>query len=169
MGGQPPVKFAVDKVAQPPERISQRNAGYDEIGHAEKIQTVFAHENGRRHHHADEPAVIGHAGDAGEVETAGKLEGQDDLQGVVQVVGEVVEAYIAQTGADNQPEDHGRHEPLELFNVQVESVFPPDAVARQQVSDGKSHDIHEPVVLKLEPADFKNDRVHVRRQMLPPE
>jgi hypothetical protein len=68
-----------------------------------------------------------------------------------------------------RPMNHGRHESLELIGVDLEPIFPPDAMAGQHIGDGKGHDVHEPVVLQSEAADLQDDRVHMRRQMLPPE
>jgi hypothetical protein len=43
-----------------------------------------------------------------------------------------------------------------------------DAVEDQKIGEGKGHDIHQPVVLKPEPANFNYDRAYMLRQVLPP-
>jgi hypothetical protein len=43
-----------------------------------------------------------------------------------------------------------------------------DAMEHQKIGEAKSDNVHKPVILKLEPANFKYNRADVLRQVLPP-
>ena len=92
----------------------------------------------------------------------------NDFERVLNIIGKIVKQHIAQAGANDQTQDQGGCDVLDLIGGKFESVFMFEAIENQKKRDGKRHDIHQTVVLEFEPADFKNNGANVLRQMLPP-
>ena len=86
----PAVELTVDEVAQPPEGVAQGRGGRHEVHHGDEGLLVAAAEKIAGRHDADHPAMIGHAGDPGEMETVADIEGQNDFEGVGGKIGPVV-------------------------------------------------------------------------------
>ena len=84
------------------------------------------------------------------------------------IIGKIVKQHITQACTDDQAYNQIGHDVLDLIGAKLESLFMFEAIYNQKKSDGKSHNIHQTVILELEPADFKNNRANMLRQVLPP-
>ena len=79
------------------------------------------------------------------------------------IIGKIVKQHITQAGTRDQAQDRICHDILDLIGGKLESLLMFEAIENQKKSDTKRHNIHQTVILELEPADFKNNRAYVLR------
>ena len=77
------------------------------------------------------------------------------------IIGKIVKQHITQAGTDDQAQDQIGRDIFDLIGGKLESLFMFEAIENQKKSDGKSHNIHQTVILELEPADFNDNGVYV--------
>ena len=72
-------------------------------------------------------------------------------------LGEVVNKYVNESGADQHPDDEIRDERVELLLGQYTGT-PPDPRERQSISDKVADEVHHPVPAELEGTERDNVR-----------
>ncbi len=90
--------------------------------------------------------MITHAGNTYEPDTIGKFKRQQDFQRVRQVVGQIVKYDVPESGSEDQTDDHGGYDIVELLPGEMEAVFRAKAIPSHKIDDGKCHHIHHAVV-----------------------
>src|SRR5690606_21191340 len=104
-----------------------------------------------------------------EVEAAGKAEGQEYFERVLQVIREVVEEHIAEPPARQYSYEAVGEDVLQEFLVVFsEPGLGAGAVPGQEVGHREGDDVHEAVPLDFHRAQAEEDRIHPFGQMLPP-
>ena len=147
----PPEEFAVDEIAQPSQTKANGDGDDVEVDPAPEVDLVAA---------GKEPAAHDHR-EAGPVKAHSSLPGGQNLQGVAQVIGQVVEQDIPQAAADNDRENQDQ---IEVFKMggQVPAVVAADLLLDQEIAGRKAQDIHQSVPADLQGAHGEDDRVDVR-------
>jgi len=140
------VEFGVNKITQSPESIPQGNNGDEKIRDFPETQPGFSAVPESGQNDTDESAMITHAGNTHEPNTVRKIKRQQDFQGVRQVVGQIVKYDVPESGTENQTDDHGSYEIVELLSGEMEAVFRAKAIPGQEIDDGKCHHIHHAVI-----------------------
>ena len=82
---------------------------------------------------------------------------------MINIIGKIVKQHITQEGTDDQAYNQVGSDVLDLVGGKLESFFMFEAMENQKKIDAKSHDIHQTVILELEPADFKDNGAYVLR------
>ena len=102
----------------------------------------------------DGAAVIGHAADPHKSDTVCKFEGENDLQGVVEVIREIVEQRITESSAQDKAHDAPDENVLDGLRVKIIGL-PFDAVKDEEIGQSEGHKIHEAVITELKGAEGK--------------
>src|SRR3546814_6724255 len=92
--------------------ISNRRCCRDKVTHRQRCEAAPPGEDRNGDYHADEAAVEGHA-------TFPDFEG---IKGILQVIGGVVEGYVANTTPKNDPEHRPEYEVVEILGVRSDGV-----------------------------------------------
>ena len=66
------------------------------------------------------------------------------------IVGKIVKQHITQAGTDDQAYNQIGHDVLDLIGGKFESIFKFEAIENQKKRNGKSHNIHQTIILEFE-------------------
>ena len=100
--GGPTEEFTIDKITDPAEGISQRNYRTEEIGKTPHAYSLPMAKDKGDDKDTDGTTMIRHTGKPHKSKTAGKIKGENDLEGTSQVIVKIVEQHISESGANEQ-------------------------------------------------------------------
>ena len=150
-GGDAAKQLAVDEVAQPAEKKTDRRGDHVQVGGLPEVEAGAAAVKEAGHQRAQAAAVETHAA---------RPDGRD-LQRMGQVVARVVEEHVAQAAAEHHPEDQGQVEVVEL-GQQAGELELPGLQGHQPVGGEEAEHVHQAVPADLQRPQGKDHRVDGR-------
>src|SRR3546814_2826119 len=122
----------------------------DKVTHRQRCEAAPPGEDRNGDYHADEAAVEGHA-------TFPDFEG---IKGILQVIGGVVEGYVANTTPKNDPEHRPEYEVVEILGVRSDGVASGE-METVPPAEQDPGDVRQCVPPNYQRADRESNRVDV--------
>ena len=163
-GGDPSVKFAVQKIPDPSKKVSGRNCRHDKVGKSPEINLIVSNKNPGSQNDADESAVIAHPAQT-DKPARSRIERIDDCQRVVEIIRKIIKKDISQPTADDHAYDGIKKE---VQNFCPRKICLPffQTIRQNKINRQKSRDVHQRIPLNRKRADTENIRTDPFRKML---
>ena len=165
-GGNPAVKLAINEITDSSKGISKRDGRAKEVSKPPEVYLMFTAENNRRNKDADGAPVVGHATDTNVLHTVSEIEREDNLKGMLYVMGKIVKKDITEPCADYESCDGPDKKVLNYF-CRIRIILTFYSIRDEDICQEKCYYIHETVIANLKGTDLKDNRTHALGKMLP--
>ena len=141
---RPSPQFAVNEIADAPEKQSRRNHRRDIIGHIPKAFAFLATKEPQREHHAEQPAVERHAA----------FPNLERIEQILRPVAHAIKEHVTDAPAEDDAEHQIRHEIAHLLLVPGRVGL--RALHTEQIGAAEADDVHQAVPGRVNRAELEN-------------